>query len=163
MIIVVFGRSGAGKDTALKRLPKKYFIYNGDSHRTERYKEVVAAGGNPSRQLRNLQCWVHINNVIALLKKHPNIIVNWVFQHESQREMWREAFPETIFIYITSPINTIEKRLTLRPRKNHPNTTAQTMKVAQEFEEPTSYNYIIFNTGNRAYLKESLIKAIPFS
>lgn len=157
--IVLFGRPGSGKDSVANILHEQrgYSIYDAVKFNDEPFMAILRTGGNPTSHDRDVQCLSHIIKAKSFMS--IPLVVNWTFLFESQRELWRKAYPQTTFVYINTPMTTITKRLQKNPRVGHELTTKQAIAIGETFEEPIRAPKItLLNTGTKEDLEAQVLR-----
>lgn len=158
-LIIVFGKPGAGKDTAMQILTKNYGYYPfimDSEHRTE-YKEILAKGENPPESMR-IEIVNHILKRISELQiKHERLLINWAFFKDSYRKKILEKYPHARFVLIDTDVKTIKKRLTEKPRVGHVNPHIDlSLSFGDSFENPQIAHAFISNNGSVEDLENGL-------
>ena len=159
-LYIVFGKAGSGKDFVSDILAHQYgyFIYQADRFLIQSYWDALNNNQSPSREVRDNQARVHIENIYNYNLDIP-LVINWVCLQESQRLILKKAFPQAVFIYVNTTDEIIKKRLK-KERFMHNITSKQAFSINKEFELPTFYDLELDNNSTESHLLQQIMRNI---
>lgn len=160
-MIVVFGKPGAGKDTATTLLEKYlgYHAFHADTLIQGDYLRCLQDGTPPTNEMRQEFTFSLFPVVDQLLTEYPKVAVNYTFNKIETQTLFRTVYPQAEWIYIETPRSIIEQRLREKPRLGHPNQNIERiLQVGDEFHVPLFPHRKVRNVGTDAQLLGELLQ-----
>jgi gluconokinase len=166
MLIVLFGLAGSGKNFVGRTLQQKFgfTFFDGDEVLPEEMKTCIREKKNFTQEMRNKFCAKIIAKITALQHANPNannLVVSQGFYKEENREQVRTAFPNAIFIEISTLPEKILERLSTRQDWVNEDYAE---KIKLNYETPKLKHHTIQNNtdGDAAVIKQLIsLSVIP--
>lgn len=154
MLIILFGKPAVGKNFVGSILEKKFgfYFYDMDKYISKKLQNKIQNNQVVTEKERDnfyLELVGEINNLKA---KYKNLVISQAFLKNKHRRMYKEKFPDSIWVYLTcDEINRLD-RLALR---QHIISLEYDKKIQKLWQEP-EIEYIIFqnNKGEKEIISQ---------
>ncbi|MGI6084241.1 MAG: shikimate kinase [Acetivibrionales bacterium] len=156
-LIVLFGKTGAGKNYVSEIFAKElgFYFYDADRDLTAEMKEAVAEGRVFTVEMRDRYLEKIIERTKELFASHTQIVLaQGLFKNKQRRELLK-AFPFAEFVWVDAADGLIEQRIVER---NSSVTLEYALKINQMFEEPDFYCERIINHNSSEELLNKIRK-----
>ncbi len=113
MLVIFFGKTGAGKDYTAEILAKEFgfYHYDADSDLTAEMREAITNGLVFGDAMRSKYLEIVIEKTHKLLNVNLKVaLTQGLFKNKHRWELMK-AFPLAIFIWVDADDNTIEQRI----------------------------------------------------
>jgi shikimate kinase len=159
-LIVLFGKTGAGKNYVGNIIAREYnyYFYDGDRDLTDKMKKTLEMKCFFSDDMREEFNNVLIEKINDLLQNHSKIVFSQAFFKKRYREKIVDEFDFAKFIKIETEKLILEKRIL---KRNNLITLNYSKNMNKLFEEPDSNDLVIKNNSNQSEIIVQLKNIIP--
>ena len=153
MIVIIFGKPGAGKNFVGDVIAENFdfYHYDADSDIPKYLIDKIKTGQIATDQEREDFYQIVINKIRQLKNEYKNIIVSQALIKEKFRQMMLDEFPEAKFIWLRADKDIMANRLASR---EHFVSKKYADELEKIFEEPKIEHFILENNNG----KEEIIK-----
>ncbi|MGE0108847.1 MAG: alpha/beta hydrolase fold domain-containing protein [Bdellovibrionales bacterium] len=137
-LIIVFGKSGAGKTFIDQQISKSmgFHFYDGDSDLTQEVKDAISANKPFTPEMRDRLYSHLVNKTKELLASNNNIVFSQALFKNEHRKLFFKNFPKAKFVWVDTENDVIAKRL--KSREGHISSLEYAEKINPNFEAPVS-------------------------
>lgn len=154
MLIVFFGLSGVGKSYTAQQFAKwnGYIFHEGDTDLPQFMKDKITKGENFTQEDVDIFTDCMISSIKGLKKQHNwrPIVMSQALYREKNRNQLLAAFPDTVFVKVDAPMETILDRVNNRNTDGKSQVTKEYFEIMKSyFQEPSQKHFVLENTGNQ--------------
>lgn len=155
MILILFGRSGAGKNHIGELLQKEFgfYFYDADELLPEEAKELLINKKHFTEEIRNQITKNLIQKTNMLKEMHPKLVIAQALYKEKNRKEFLLEVPLARLIYVFASLSTTITRI---KNRNNSITPEYAIQMDVGFEEPIHPQYTIYNNASSSHLIEQL-------
>ena len=112
-LIIIFGKSGAGKTFIGKQISKNmgFHFYDGDSDLTQEVKDAINANQPFTPEMRDRLYGHLVNRTKELLASNENVVLSQALFKNEHRILFFKNFPNAKFVWVDTDNQVIAKRL----------------------------------------------------
>jgi gluconate kinase len=152
MLIVFFGLSGAGKSHVAQQFAQwnGYIFHEGDNDLPQFMKDKIKDGINFTQEDVDVFTDCMISSIKGLKRESRGrtIVMSQALYRNQNREQLLKAFPDTIFVQVTAPDQTIMDRVNARNQDGKSEVTQEYFDIMKTyFQEPEQEHFKLNNSG----------------
>lgn len=156
-LLILFGKTGAGKSYAAKIFAQKFgfYLYDADRDLTAEMREAIANGLTFSDGMRNRYLEVLREKTAELLNSNSKVVLAQGLFKNKHRRILMKAFPFAVFVWVDADDQLIEERITERSGSV---TLEYARRINSLFETPDFICEKVINNGGAKELVSEVSK-----
>lgn len=152
MLIVFFGLSGVGKSHVAQQFAQwnGYVFHEGDKDLPQFMKDKIANKINFTQEDVDIFTDCMISSIKGLKRRFPcrPIVMSQALYRNKNREQLLKAFPDTVFVNVTAPDQTIIDRVNARNIDGKSQVDQEYFNIMKTyFQKPEQEHFVLENTG----------------
>lgn len=158
-LLVLFGKTGAGKSYAAEIFAQKFgfYLYDADRDLTAEMRQAIANGLTFNDGMRDRYVEILWKKTAELLNENSKVVLAQGLFKNKHRRILMEAFPFAVFVWVDADDRLIEERITKRSGSV---TLEYARRINPLFETPDFECEKIINNGGAEELVSEVSKIV---